>query len=255
MSDLFDWIQGAMGRPDPRLQLANALGQGPGAPGSPQGPQPLAGGAGAPPAGGGPPGANAAPPGGPQQQQASPQPQILQTPPDLASAYHTLAGGAPPSAPANAPPLDLAQMYLAMQQRDQARQQFNSGLAGLSAAIYPGRTSAAWMKTMTGGGEDPNATMNSLMQIQQYGQQNQALQAFQRSVADYATKTGMTQDEVRAIGPQGMADVMSEIADATSALAAARPGWPSSGRKRLSIAQGKPIPWTAGYPASYAAWS
>jgi hypothetical protein len=53
MPDLFDMFQGLMGRPDPRQQLASALGQGPGQPGSPAGPQPF----GAPPAAGGPPGA------------------------------------------------------------------------------------------------------------------------------------------------------------------------------------------------------
>ena len=162
------------------------------------------GGAGAPPAAAGPP-------GGPQQQQqqAPPQPQILQTPPDLASAYHTLAGGAP-APPRHSPPLDLAQTFLALQQHDQARQQFNSGLAGLSAALYPGRTSAAWMKTMTGGGEDPNATMGTLVQLQQIQQQNQALLAYQDGIPKMLADAGLSQDyaPLLATNPSLLGDIL-----------------------------------------------
>ena len=38
---ILDLIQSAMGRPDPATQIAARLGQAPGQPGSPQGPQPL----------------------------------------------------------------------------------------------------------------------------------------------------------------------------------------------------------------------
>ena len=220
MAGLFDLLQGAMGRPDPRQQLASALGQGPGQPGSPAGPQPLAGAAGAPPAGGAPPAAPGDPQGGPQQQQqqAPPQPQVYQSPPDL------------------------TQMYMALSQRDQASNQFYNGLALLSAGMYPGRNPNASMRWAQGMQQDPNSTMNSLMQIQQYSQQNQALQAFQRSIPDLAKQTGMSEDQVRALGPQGASEVMSKIAEANAGVGGG-PAWMARRRaEKALIRTGQAIP-------------
>ena len=94
---------------------------------------------------------------------------------------------------------------MALMQHDQARQQFNSGLAGLSAALYPGRTSAAWMKTMTGGGEDAGSTMSDLVKIQQIRAAEPGAPGFPAFDSRLRTKTGMTEDEVRAISPQAWA--------------------------------------------------
>ena len=146
-------------------------------------------------------------------------------------------------------------MYMALSQRDQASNQFYNGLALLSAGMYPGRNPNASMRWAQGMQQDPNSTMGTLVQLQQIQQQNQALLAFQRSIPDYAAKTGMTEDQVRAIGPQGMGEVMTKIAEANAGVGGG-PAWMAQQRaEKALIAQGKPIPWTAGDPASYAAWS
>ena len=226
MPGLFDALQGLMGRPDPSQQIAATLGQAPGQPGSPAGPQPGAPPPGAPPGGG--------PPGGPQaqqQQQAPPTPQVYQSPPDL------------------------AQMYMALSQRDQASNQFYSGLGLLAAGMYPGRNPNASMKWAQGMQQDPNSMFNSLVQVHQMQQQQQGLDAFQRSIPDLAKQTGMTEDQVRALGPQGAAEVISKIAEANAGVGGG-PAWMAQQRaEKALIAQGKPIPWTAGDPASYAAWN
>src|SRR5882672_9078008 len=128
MPGLFDLIQGAMGHPDPAMQIHAALGQLPGQPGSPQGPQPLAAPAG-PPTGAtgqaGPPGASggSAPPGGAP---APPQPQAYQTPPDLGS------------------------MFVQLMQRQQGNEQFNRGLGMLAAGFAQPRDRATMIDAMSG---------------------------------------------------------------------------------------------------------
>ena len=189
MAGIFDALQGMLGRPDPMQQIYAGLGQAPGQPGSPAGPQPGAPGPGAPNAGGGPPGAPGPDPGGQQQQQqqAPPQPQVYQSPPDL------------------------AQMYLALSQRDQARQQFNSGLGLLAASMYPGRHPEMIMKAMSGGGEDPGSTLQNLVQLQQYQQQNQALQAYRQNIPAMVKAAGLDPSFV----PLAMADptLLSKIVE------------------------------------------
>ena len=70
-----------------------------------------------------------------------------------------------------------------------------------------------------------------------------------------AKQTGMTEDQGRALGPHGASDVMSKIAEANAGVGGG-PAWMAQQRaEKALIAQGKPIPWTAGDPASYAAWS
>lgn len=140
MPDLFDMFQTLMGRPDPRQQLATALGQGAGQPGSPQGPQPLAG-PNAPQAGPAGPGGSPNASGGSPAPQAPPQPQAYTSPPDLAQAYLALSG------------------------RDQASNQFYNGLALLSAGMYPGRNPKASMQWAQGMQQDPNSMFNDLVQI------------------------------------------------------------------------------------------
>ena len=184
---LFDLIQTAMGRPDPRMQLAAALNQAPGQSGSNTGPIPGAppapgAGAGGPsnPAGGGPPAAAGGAPQTPQQPPQPPQPQAYQSPPDLAQAYLQLAG------------------------RAQAEQQFNNGIAGMVASLYPGRTSGALVSALRGNVQDPSETFGTLMKLQMFNQQAQQLQAFQRAVPDIAKQLNMTPDEVLAAGPDAV---------------------------------------------------
>ena len=86
-------------------------------------------------------------------------------------------------------------------------------------------------------------------------QQQQSLDAFQRSIPDVAKQTGMTEDQVRAVGPQGVAEIMSKIAEANAGVGGG-PAWMAQQRaEKALIAQGQPIPWTPGDPASYAAWN
>ena len=220
MAGLFDGLQMLMGRPDPRQQIASALGQAPGQPGSPAGPQLSGGGRRGPTtrrrASSGSPGSSwrgSRRPSAATSNKAPPQPQVYQSPPDL------------------------AQMYMALSQHDQASNQFYNGLGLLSAGMYPGRNPNASMKWAQGMQQDPNSQMNSLMQIQQYAQQNQALQAFQRSIPDVA-KQNRHDDRTRCgrLGPQGASEVMSKIAGRrTPVLAAARPGWPSNGPEQALI--------------------
>jgi hypothetical protein len=200
---LFDLIEAGLGRPDPTAQMMARLGQAPGQPGSPAGPQPLApppaapgappgappggGPAPPPPSGAGPPaGPPGGPPGGPQQQQqqqqAPPQPQAYQSPPDL------------------------TQMYMALAQRSQANEQFNRGLAGLTAAFSPmsQRNSVAheW-DNMT---QDPGALFSNIMALQnnQYQQQQrQALAAAAPGLAKQLNPTNPDLAQAQAIIASG----------------------------------------------------
>jgi hypothetical protein len=85
--------------------------------------------------------------------------------------------------------------------------------------MYPGRHPEMIMKAMTGQqGEDAGSLFNSLYQIHQMQQQQQSVDAFRRALPDYAAKTGMTQDQILAIGPQGMSEVMAKIAEANAGV-------------------------------------
>ena len=146
-------------------------------------------------------------------------------------------------------------MYMTLQQHDQASNQFYSSLALLDAGLFPGRhpeRTQAWAQSMQ---QDPNTMFNSLVQIHGMQQQQASLDAFNRSIPDLAKQTGMTEDQVRALGPQGASEVMSKIAEANAGVGGG-PAWMAQQRaEKALIAQGKPIPWTAGDPASYAAWT
>ena len=181
-----DIFQTLFGRPPAEARLAGMLGQAPGQAGSPQGPQPLAG-QNAPSGGPAGPGGSPDPSGGPAAPQQPPQPQVYQSPPDL------------------------AQAYMALSQQNQAKQDFWGGLAGVAQALHPGRVTPGMVKSITGTSQDPGTMFNNLMQIQQYKQQNLALQAFQRSVPDMMKQTGLTADEITA-NPQAAMELMGKIA-------------------------------------------
>ena len=85
--------------------------------------------------------------------------------------------------------------------------------------MYPGRHPEMIMKAMSGAqGEDAGSLFNSLYQIHNMQQQQQSLDAFRRSIPDFATKLGMTQDQMLALGPQGVSDVMAKIAEANAGV-------------------------------------
>ena len=146
-------------------------------------------------------------------------------------------------------------MYMALSQHDQASNQFYSGLGLLAAGMYPGRNPNASMKWAQGMQQDPNSMFNNLVQIRGMQQQQASLDAFNRSIPDLAKQTGMTEDQVRALGPQGAAEVTSKIAEANAGVGGG-PAWMSQERaEKALIAAGKPIPWTPGDPSSYNAWN
>ena len=121
--------------------------------------------------------------------------------------------------------------------------------------MYPGRHPNASMKWAQGMQQDPNSMFNSLVQIHGMQQQQASLDAFNRSIPDIAKQSGLTSDEVRALGPQGAAEVMSKIAEANAGVGGG-PAWMSQQRaEKALVAAGKPIPWTPGDPASYNAWN
>lgn len=206
MPGLFDMLMGLTGRPSD-AQLMAGLGQAPGQPGSNAGPIP-AGAAGATgQAGGGPPNSSA---GGPQAAQGPPQGQG-------GAPAATMPGGQQAPA-AMQSPSDLSQMYLQMVQRAQAEQNFNNGMAGLAAAIYPGRTSPALMSAMRGNVQDPSETFGNLMKLQMYGQQQQRYADLVNNSDAYAKSFGvdpnMFRATITAAGPQGAGDVLGKIAEA-----------------------------------------
>jgi hypothetical protein len=226
-----DLLAAAAGHPDPADQIAARLGQLPGQPGSPQGPQPLAGAVppAGPPAGqGGGPGASGPSPQ-PQQQQQQPQPTAYQTPPDL------------------------GQMFVQLMQREQADQGFNRGLGMLAAGFAQPRDRAAMVEAMSGqGGQDAGALMGNLMKLQQYNIEQQQMAVFRKAVPGMLEKAGIDQS----YAPLVMADptIMSKILETQSGVGGA-PAWQAQIHAEKALQNsGKPIPWTPGDPDSYNAY-
>ena len=190
---ILDLLAAAMGHPDPADQIAARLGQMPGQPGSPQGPQPLAGAVppAGPPAGppGGGPGASGpspgAPPGGAAP--APPTPQVMQTPPDL------------------------GQMFVQLMQRQQADQGFNRGLGMLAAGFAQPRDRAAMIDAMSQGGPDAGGLMGNLIKLQQYNIEQQQRQALMQSLPAMLDKAGID----RSYAPLAMAnpDFLAKIVE------------------------------------------
>lgn len=196
MPGLFDLIQSAMGRPDPAMAIAHALGQAPGQPGSPQGPQPLAGATppGAPAGQGGAPGASGAPPGPPQ---APPQPQATQTPPDL------------------------GQMFVQLMQRQQASEGFNRGLGMLAAGFAQPRDRAAMIDAMSGQSGDAAGVMGSLMKLQQWNIQQQRMGEMQKNLPALSQSTGIPIDTLTTMynsNPETFGQEIARIQEAQMGL-------------------------------------
>jgi hypothetical protein len=242
MPGILDLIQSAMGRPDPATQIAARLGQMPGQPGSPAGPQPLAGpmppAAGPAGPGGGPgasgpspaPGGPGPPNGPPGGQAPPPQPQAYQTPPDL------------------------GQMFVQLMQRQQSSDMFNRGMGMLAAGFANNpRDRETMVNATSGGGPDAGSLMNNLMKLQQYNIEQQQMAAYRQSVPAMLQKAGLDPSYAPAV----MADptIMSKLIE-TQAGVGGNPAWQAQmhAEKALTNA-GKSIPWTQGDPTSYSAWS
>src|ERR1700733_13601781 len=217
----------ATGHPDPMTQIAARLGQMPGQPGSPAGPQPLA----APQASAGPPGAPAGQGGGPGASGPSPAPGG--------------PGGAtppPPQPQAIQTPPDLGQMFVQLTQRQQANEQFNRGLAGLTAAFSPMSQRNSIEHEFDNMSGDPGSLMGNLMKLQQYNIEQQQMAAYRQAIPAMLDKAGIDQSYAPAV----MADptIMSKILE-TQAGVGGNPAWQAQMHAEKALRdQGKPVPWT-----------
>jgi hypothetical protein len=202
MPGIFDLIQGAMGRPDPSMQLRAALNPLAGVPasGAPAGPGGGPGASGPSPAPGGPPGAPPGDAGGPQQQQQqAPQPQATQTPPDLGS------------------------MFVQLMQRQQANEGFNRGLGMLAAGFAQPRDRATMIDAMSGqSGGDPASLIGNVMKLQQYNQAQARYSDLVNNSDGYAKAFNMDptmfKAAITAAGPQGAGDILGKIAEGQMGL-------------------------------------
>jgi hypothetical protein len=204
MPGLFDLIQGAMGRPDPSMQLRAALNPLAGVPsaGAPTGP------AGPPGASGGPaaptgstPGIRVVtppdgPPGGQQPQQA-PQPMAYQTPQDLGS------------------------MFVQLMQRQQANEGFNRSLGMLAAGFAQPRDRAMMIDAMSGQSGDPASLMGNVMKLTQYNQQQQRLADMQKNLPALAQSMNIPLETLTTMfnsNPEGFGQEIAKIQEAQMGL-------------------------------------
>lgn len=194
-----DLLFSLMGQPDPRAQIARAMGQYPGQAGSNAGPVPGPGaGAAAPGLAGSPPNAQGGPPsapgGAPEQQppQPPPQPQAYTTPPDL------------------------GYMYMQLMQRDRANQMINTGLGlmafGASHSMDRGRILDAMAGGGGGGGGDAGSMMSNLGNIYQMQMQMNMQKMALQHLPTLASQMGMTTDQAYMLyASGGLKDVMQKM--------------------------------------------
>lgn len=188
MPGIADLLNLALGRPDPMRQLAQALaGQQPQQPPPdqqqpPQGPPP----AGPPPAGGAGAPTPLTPGQTPPPGQGQPQPQALQSSPDMQSSYQQLAN-----------PPNIMGLYLQAQRQQAASDQFSHGLATLAAINSPPSMTNAIMQGARGG-PDVAGQFGNLMQIYQMQQQMGAQQQLLGQAPAIAKKLGWDEGMVRA---------------------------------------------------------
>ncbi len=62
------------------------------------------------------------------------------------------------------------------------KQGFWGGLAGVAKALHPGRVNSDMMSAIRGPQDDTGSLFNNIVQLQQYQQQNQAMQAYRAGV-------------------------------------------------------------------------
>ena len=146
-------------------------------------------------------------------------------------------------------------MYLQLAQRSQAEQQFNNGIAGMVASLYPGRTSSALVSALRGNVQDPSEVFGSLMKLQMFNQQEQL---FGQQMARYNDLVGnsdqyaksfgvdptMFKATITAAGPQGVGDVLGKIAEAQMGITGTQTDkeYRQAVRNFQAANQGQPLP-------------
>jgi hypothetical protein len=160
-NNILDLFRTMSGQPDINQQIANALGQAPGQPGS-SAPAPV-----------GP----AAPAAGPQAGDgaapaAPPQPQAYQSSPDM------------------------TQLYLKFAQQQHADDMFNRGLAGIAAGFAPSWDRSMILGMGQGTSQDPGALFGNLVKLQQYQQQQQQLQNYRQAVPAFVKAAGLDESYI-----------------------------------------------------------
>lgn len=171
-----------LGQPDPSRQLAALLsGQQPQQPQQPQ-QNPNAPAPNAQPVSADP---NAAPAPAPVTPGATvpnapPQPQGLTSSPDMSQSYAQLAN-----------PPNIMSLYIQMQQRQQAMDGFNRGLALIAANHSPPSMRQSIMESLTGGQQDPGQMVGNLMSLHSAMQQQGATQSLLTQAPDIAAKLGL----------------------------------------------------------------
>jgi hypothetical protein len=144
-------------------------------------------------------------------------------------------------------------MFVQLTQRQQANEQFNRGLAGLTAAFSPMSQRNSIEHEFDNMSGDPGSTMANLMKLQQYNIEQQQMAAYRKAIPAMLDKAGIDQSYAPAV----MADptIMSKILE-TQAGVGGNPAWQAQMHAEKALtAAGKPIPWTQGDPTSYSAWS
>lgn len=196
-------------------------------------------GPGAPPAG--PPGPGNAPPAQP------PQPTAYQTPQNS----------------------DLGQMYMQLVQQQSAKEGFWRGLAGMDAALYPGRQRGQ-AQMIAGIGQPTESAgnmFNNLMRLQGFNIQNQVMQQQMAQRQDmlnnpeqYAKAFGLEPDQFKAVvasqSPDTLGATLGKIAEVNAGVGGS-PAWQAQVKAEKALMKaGTPMSqwgWTPGDPASYAA--
>ena len=117
---------------------------------------------------------------------------------------------------------NLMSLYLQMQQRDQAMQGFNSGLALIAANHSPPSMRQAIMESANAGAGDASATVGNLLSLHGAMQQQGAMQDMLNHAPEYDAKLGLppgtSRDEILAgRGPDLISKIASEQAPTDTA--------------------------------------
>jgi hypothetical protein len=86
---------------------------------------------------------------------------------------------------------NLISLYMQMQQRQQAMEGFNRGIALIAANHSPPSMRQSIMESLTGGQADPGTTVSNLMSLYQAQTQQGATQDMLTHASDYDTKLGL----------------------------------------------------------------
>jgi hypothetical protein len=144
-------------------------------------------------------------------------------------------------------------MFVQLTQRQQANEQFNRGLAGLTAAFSPMSQRNSIEHEFDNMSGDPGSTMANLMKLQQYNIEQQQMAAYRQAIPGMLQKAGL--DPSYAPLVMQNPDILSKIVE-TQAGAAGNPAWQAQLHAEAAYAAaGKLPPWTPRDPSSYDAWT